>query len=398
MHRPSRAEGTFVAGGFYDRWRAMIQMRHLVRTTLVLALITVGCSSASESSQATARPPSSSTSPTIATSTTDSAATGVTTTVPAEATGKGTGQLQAIADAAGDALIFVSDEGGVFTAVSGHGDTGVAIEPDAAFFLGSGSKMITAATILRLVDQGLVGLDDLLADYVDFEVATPITIRHLLQHTSGLSDDNSIYDTCDPDEVMDGLAAQAIGPYNREPGQRAGYSTNGFNMLSLVMSAATGQSAADVVRENIFEPLAMTSSFFTGAEDGPVLVVGETSWDPECAAERMDIGTGGGFASSAVDLDIFMRALFDGDLLTAESLDEMMTVGSQVYGFDYGLGLGALYPPGRDDHPMYGHWGTYGWEAGALYDPDTHRTVVVLGRNFLPTVWEAVAWAESDYQ
>jgi CubicO group peptidase (beta-lactamase class C family) len=267
------------------------------------------------------------------------------------------------------------------------------IEPDDVFFLGSGSKMITAATILRLVDQGHVGLDDLLADYVEFDVATPITIRHLLQHTSGLPDDNSIYETCDPDEVMDRLAAQAVRPANSEPGLAAVYSTNGFNMLSLVMSAATGQSAAEVVRSQIFEPLGMGSTFFTGAEEGPMLVVGQESWDPDCAAERMDIGTGGGFASSARDLDVFMRALFDGRLLTDDSLNEMTTAGSQVFGLDYGLGIGVLYPPNSGDQPMYGHWGTFGWEAGAFYDPEARRTIVVLGHNLLPVVWEAAAWA-----
>lgn len=197
------------------------------------------------------------------------------TTVPAQTSDRNFTDLQAIADAAGDALIFVSDDRGASTVVSGRGDTGAVIEPDDAFFLGSGSKMITAATILRLVDQGAVGLDDLLADYVDFEVATPITIRHLLQHTSGLPDDNSVYDSCDPDEVMDRLAAQAIRPYNMEPGRSAAYATNGFNMLSLVMSAATGQSAAEVVRTQIFEPLGMASTFFAGPEEGPQLVVGQ---------------------------------------------------------------------------------------------------------------------------
>lgn len=374
-------------------------MRHVVGATIMLAFITVGCGSATESSPATEAPTSAPTSSTVPGTTApgpEPESGTETTTAPPPASVRSPSDLQAIADAAGDALIFVSDDSGVSTAVSGQGDTGAAIESDDAFLLGSTSKMITAATILRLVDQGLVGPDDLLADYVEFEVATPITIRHLLQHTSGLSDDNSIYDTCDPDEVMEGLAAQAIRRYNRDPGLAASYSTNGFNMLALVMSAATGQSAADVVRGNIFEPLAMTSTFFTGAEEGPELVVGETSWDPECAAERMDIGTGGGFASSAADLDTFMRALFEGDLLSDESLDEMMTVGSQVNGFDYGLGLGVLYPPGGGDRPMYGHWGTFGWEAGALYDPASHRTIVVLGRHFLPTVWEAAVWAEGN--
>lgn len=110
----------------------------------------------------------------------------------------------------------------------------------------------------------------------------------------------------------------------------------------------------------------------------------------------MDIGTGGGFASSARDLDIFMRALFEGDLLTDDSLNEMATVGSQVFGIDYGLGLGILYPPEGGDQPIYGHWGTFGWEAGAFYDPQPHRTIVVLGRHLLPIVWEAAAWADGQ--
>jgi D-alanyl-D-alanine carboxypeptidase len=371
---------------------------------LLLMFTTTACggNSTSEPIQTTGAPTSSPTSSlsttTTAASAVESESSGAATSVPTDNAFRSAAELQSIADAAGRALIFVSDQHGTTTVVSGEGDNGEAIHPDDAFFLGSGSKMITAATILQLVDQGLVGLDDLLADYVDFEVATPITIRHLLQHQSGLGDDNSIYDTCDPDEVMEGLADLAVRPFNTEPGAGAAYSTNGFNMLSLVMSSATGQSAADVVRQNIFEPLGMTSTYFTGAEDGPPLVVGGESWDPDCEADRMDIGTGGGFASSAADLDTFMRALFEGDLLTEESLNEMTTADSQVFGIDYGLGLGVLYPPDGRDQPMYGHLGEFGWQAGALYDPQARRTISVLipGQGFLGTVWAASNWASGN--
>jgi D-alanyl-D-alanine carboxypeptidase len=305
--------------------------------------------------------------------------------------------LQSVADAAGRALIYVSDQQGSASVVSGTGQNGLPIEGDDAFFIGSGSKMITAVAILQLVDQGLVGLDDLLATYVEFEVATPITVRHLLQHKSGLGDINSIYETCNPNEVMEGLAAVVVNPYNHEPGEHAIYSTTGFNLLSFVLSSATGMTAAEVVRQNIFEPLGMTSTFFTGVEDGPALVVGEESWERDCAAHQMDIGTGGGFASSAADLDTFMRALFDGDLLSDETLTEMTTVDSQVYGIDYGLGIGVLYPPDGGDQPMYGHWGDMGWEAGGLYDPQARRTVVALVAQggFETAVWKAVNWANS---
>jgi D-alanyl-D-alanine carboxypeptidase len=260
--------------------------------------------------------------------------------------------------------------------------------------------MITAATILRLVDQGLLGLDDLLADHVDFEVATPITIRHLLQHTSVIPDDCSIYESCDPDEVLAGLAALAADPSNPDPGSTSEYSTTGFNLLSLVMSSATGLDAAEVLRQEVFDPLSMTSSFFTGAEDGPPLVVGEDGWRRDCPVdEEMDIWTGGGYASSAEELDTFLRALFEGDLLSAASLTQMTTVGSNVFGFDYGLGLAVFNLPVSPDEASYGHWGEVpGWQAGGLYDPGAERTVVVLveGDQFQRTAMAAAAWASGS--
>jgi CubicO group peptidase (beta-lactamase class C family) len=307
--------------------------------SITVVLLTAACTSTSDTATTSAAEP-----------TTEAP----TTLAPGETSVRDIADLQAIADSAGRALIYVSDEEGVTAVVSGEGTNGREIQAGDAFFIGSGSKMITAAAVLTLVDEGLVGLDDLLADYVDFDVATPITIRHLLQHKSGLGDNDSIYDTCDPDEVMEGLAALATSPYNSDPGTRASYSTNGFNMLSLVMSSASGMSAADLVRQNIFEPLGMTSTFFTGAEDGPPLVFGEQSWDDECLAERMDIGTGGGFASSASDLDTFMRALFEDNLLSEASLTQMTTVESSVFNIDYGLGLGVLYPPDGGDQPIDG--------------------------------------------
>ncbi|MGI9586258.1 MAG: serine hydrolase domain-containing protein [Acidimicrobiia bacterium] len=379
-------------------------LRRYVRVVAVISVATIvvaGCAGSGESTgstEGTSVTSSSSASTTIqSTTSTSSPAATTTTSAEVEPGSPGVAGLQAIADEAGDALIYVSDADGTTTVVAGEGENDEAIQADDAFFIGSGSKMITAVAVLQLVDQGLVGLDDLLEEYVEFEVSTPITIRHLLQHKSGLGDDGFFYETCDPEEVMEGLAALAQRPYNLEPGGGASYSTNGFNMLSLVISSATGQATAEVFRENLFQPLEMTSTYFTGAEDGPPLVVGGGSWEPDCPAQHMDIGTGGGFASSAEDLDIFMRALFEGDLLTAESLKEMITIGSVVHGLDYGLGIGVLYPPTTPEQPMYGHWGQFGWEAGAMYDPENRRTVVALvRRGFAPTVFESAAWASTN--
>jgi D-alanyl-D-alanine carboxypeptidase len=350
-------------------------------TIIALALLAAACTASAD------------TPATVESSPTSAAVDATTTTTAVQPE-----DLQSIAEQAGRALVYVSDDNGIVSAVAGVGSDGDPLAADDAFFIGSGSKMITAVAVMQLVDQGLVGLDDLLEDYVEFEVATPITVRHLLQHQSGLGDSDAFYDTCDPAEVTAGLAALAASPFNQEPGLVATYSTNGFNMLSYVLSSATSMPTVDVFRQNIFEPLGMTSTFFTGAEEGPTLAMGQNSWDPDCEADQMDIGTGGGFASSAADLDTFMRAVFDGELLSEASLTEMTTVGSQVYGIDYGLGIGVLYPPDGEDQPVYGHWGSMGYDAGAVYDPAANRTIVaVVSRgDFTNAVWKTATWANSS--
>ena len=310
------------------------------------------------------------------------------------------GDLEAVASEAQQAIILVSDDQGEVVVSAGEVG-GRPLEGDDVFLIGSATKMMTAVEVLRLADQGKIGLDDLLADYVEFEVATPITIRHLLQHTSGLNDSDSFY-SCDLEEVMEGLASVAAQPVS-EPGASALYSTNGFNMLSLVIASATGRDTNEVFREDLFEPLGMTSTYFTEAEAGPedpdavVVLDGIDENRPQpCPSDELAIGTGGGFASSVQDLDVFVRALFDGELLTETSLNAMTTVGSQVFGYDYGLGIGVLTFPVTGETPVYGHWGVFGWNAGVIYDPVRQRTVAALtpGGRFEHVVERAFEWAE----
>jgi CubicO group peptidase (beta-lactamase class C family) len=135
--------------------------------------------------------------------------------------------------------------------------TGRRVTPDSAFWVASNSKVVTAYIALRLVDQGLLSLDEPLNAYLpepwlpDSEHRKAITLRHVLSHTSGLGH----------------------GLKNREslfaPGRGYSYSAGGLLYLQAVIEEVTGQSLEDAARELVFVPLGMSSSsFVVGAQPG----------------------------------------------------------------------------------------------------------------------------------
>lgn len=158
------------------------------------------------------------------------------------------------------------------------------------YMTGSVTKTITATAIFQLYEQGLIDLDDDINDYLPFSLrhpdynVTPITIRMLLLHTSGLSKDTELYiygmaedaifrlgmeNPFDwlpyPDWIEEHLApngslyvAEAWTSY--EPGTVRHYSNIGYNVLSYILHLVTGQPIWEYVQENIFDPLDMDSS------------------------------------------------------------------------------------------------------------------------------------------
>ena len=128
--------------------------------------------------------------------------------------------------------------------------TGPPVTPDMAFEVASNSKVVTGYVALRLVDQGLLSLDELLNAYLtepwlpDSEYQDAITLRHVLSHTSGLGH----------------------GLTNREslfpPGHGYSYSAGGFLYLQAVIEQITGKPLESVAQELVFVPLGMSSSSF----------------------------------------------------------------------------------------------------------------------------------------
>ncbi len=150
----------------------------------------------------------------------------------------------------------------VVVGVDAHGRP---LEAESLFPVASITKLATALTVLRVVEQGTIGLDDALGDHLpEAAAAQPgVTVRLLLCHTSGL-----------PSEIPDAWAPYAPGldwpmlaraalrvPLDAPPATRVAYSSVGYPLLALLMERRTGRPFAEVLQEQVLAPLGIEASF-----------------------------------------------------------------------------------------------------------------------------------------
>lgn len=215
---------------------------------------------------------------------------------------------------------------------------------------GSVSKQFTGAAILLLVDDGTLSLDDdvrrWLPELPDY--GRVITIRHMLNHTSGLRDWGAIASlegwprgtrAVGQEQVLEIVARQKA--LNFEPGSQWLYSNSGFNLAALVVARASGKSFAEFTRERLFEPLGMSR---TRWRDDFTAVVPDRAqaYAPErdgyhLAMPFENAHGNGGLLTTVGDLQIWNRALTRNRLNLATRLAERgMAGGHRTH---YGLGL-----------------------------------------------------------
>jgi CubicO group peptidase (beta-lactamase class C family) len=163
-------------------------------------------------------------------------------------------------------------EGGQIVHARGFGSADlehdVPITDSTVFDLGSVSKQLTAAAILLLAQDGKLSLDDDVRDYVpELPVyGKPITLRHLLHHTSGLRDYTALlaidgHDDADlttDDDALFAITHQRA--LNFPTGSEWSYSNTGYFLLALVVRRVTGTTLATFEKERIFDPLGMTDT------------------------------------------------------------------------------------------------------------------------------------------
>ena len=150
----------------------------------------------------------------------------------------------------------------------------VAMETGSVFCVRSMTKPIIAASILMLVDDREIKLDDLVAEYLpsfDVEGSRDITVEHLLTHTSGLP--MSLLLGKDLHELKGIQAVAELGAgyeLDFEPGSAFQYSDQGTDTLTALVEVVSGMSAADFVSTRLLEPLGMQESVCVMTEDHPL--------------------------------------------------------------------------------------------------------------------------------
>jgi CubicO group peptidase (beta-lactamase class C family) len=267
----------------------------------------------------------------------------------------------------------------------------VPMPTDAMFEVGSIAKQFAAVAILQLRDEGKLTLDDDLAKWLPQFAASDrrITLRHLLNHTSGINgfSDASAWEVNMflprfPRDSADRLVR--LDPVRFLPGQAQAYSNSGFWLLGRVVERASGMTYEDYVAKKIFEPLGMTRSMYCNSlvnvprrARGYHMIGGAVQRAP--MVNYALVFAPGAICSSAGDLVTWLKALHGGKVLSPASYADMTTASTLADGtaLQYGLGIKV----GEDFRGLkyIGHGGTApGFRADATWYPDAQMAVVVL--------------------
>ena len=292
----------------------------------------------------------------------------------------------------GAALAVIQD--GAIIYERGYGmaklEDGLVMTPRKVFDIGSVSKQFTAACLAFLVRDGKVATGDDIRKYIpEFpDYGTPITIEHLLHHTSGIRDYNALLDLAgfrdDSDcptneESLDVICRQKA--LNYPPGREYSYTNSGYFLIGVIVERVSGKSLNDFAQERIFKPLGMVHTLFQQdhtqiiperasgygvSEKGFRLYM--SNWD--------EVGDGNVY-TTVEDLFLWDQAFFNGKLGPGIT-DRLQTVGTLNDGTkqDYAWGLRISAYKGLKTVSHGGAWA--GFRAALLRFPEQKFSVICL--------------------
>ncbi len=218
------------------------------------------------------------------------------------------------------------------------------------FEIGSVTKQFTAALIMKLQEQGKLHLDDPLTNYLgQYGFSSAITIRMLLNHTSGLADYTNFSQL--KDWITNGVAESTVLTTIRQaglqfqPGTQYAYSSSNYFALGTIIEQLTNQTYADDLQQYIFQPLSLSSTYYAlppadksavGYTNNGSGLVPARLWDRSAAFAA------GALSSNVYDLLTWDNALVSGKVVSPASFQQMITPNGfniDGQGGSYGLGL-----------------------------------------------------------
>ncbi len=319
--------------------------------------------------------------------------------------------------------IAIYSEDGPWAGASGFSkiETQTPMHPGNLQYSQSVSKTYMAVAILKMYEQGKINLDEKITVYLPESVTVKVTsagqmtVRMLLNHTSGAAEYNMApayvsfllqhpLHEFTPMDYLDFVAGQ---PVQFTPGSKYRYTNTNYELLALIGDRITGDHAK-FIREEIFQPLGLTNSFYrenANYLDKPELV--NSYWDrysngilENCTQmQKVNVASmigDDGMIATPMDYVLFLKGLFEGKLLSPATMEQMMDfvlknpADEKSYG--YGLGIHRDYQQGLVE---YGHTGG-GIGAGCYlgYFPDKQTYfffAINLGTSINSPVLEKVA-------
>ena len=284
-------------------------------------------------------------------------------------------------------VVLIADHGKpVFRKAYGlaNREWNIAATPDTVFRIGSTTKTFTATAILQLAEKGALKLDDPISQYVP---ATPaawsaITLRNLLNHTSGIPDFVQANGFVKGPARIDDYPAELVDlvrdkPLEFTPGSKFHYSNTGYILLGMVIEQVSGQSYADYISATLLKPLNLRHTAYDRQDELiPDRAQGywrvDGAWKNARVMTPASIYASGALRSTADDLLAWDQALHTGKVLSPASLKAMF----DDEGRGYGLGS---FVETRHGHRLWDHGGNVpGFCSAFEYYPDDGMTVIVL--------------------
>lgn len=316
-------------------------------------------------------------------------------------------KLRATWSLPGVSVAILWDDGRRWVGATGKGnlDKKAKLTPDAGFALASISKTYTAAVVLQLVEEGRLRLDESAARWLPaLKLDKRITVRMLLDHTSGLPD---FFKGRNVDRALLGAknarwaleqAWRYVPKGHARPGSTWIYSNTNYLLLGELVSSVTGRSLATEIRQRLLQPLGLRHTWFQDADLArapltrgyrmirspsgrwrPVAVAGATGIMPFRSVVTA-AGGAGSIAATAEDVAVWMHGLVAGDVLDPATrrlmIGEAAVTKANGARIAYGLGIQVVK---LDKRTAIGHSGRYlGYQNVARYLPGDHLTIVVL--------------------
>jgi len=291
-----------------------------------------------------------------------------------------TRELQKLAGRDSGAVAIVVTPEGTWKGAAGWADWGHAkrrAAPDDRFAIESTTKTFVATVVLQLVGERRLALEDTVQHRLPglFPARPRITIRQLLNHSSGLPSDQGISEA--PLVRVKRIAASCcLFP----PGTSSGYSNSDFVLLGLIVEKVTGRPLDQVVTSRIIRRLHLR-----GTSYGTVHAQRMTPWLGPVESFGRPVSGDGGIISTVEDLATFFGALLGGRLLPPQQLAEMKrTIATDRPDLRYGLGIFRYRLPCGF---AWGHGGLYGYQVDVEVADDGSKAVVWALNNPVPSDW-----------